>query len=156
MAERDDYVSGRDQEIKLAFDECDPDGRGRLSYKQMQRLLMSFGMRPAEQGLDKHLSKTSLVDLDKAIEIVNCVIPLDVMRARILRGFVGEDARQKRRETGNRSSSAIDGLIRPEGLQEVLKGWHLSEAEVEDTLGPYLTPDGRLEYYQLVEGLFEA
>lgn len=145
----------RAHEIQIAFDRYDSENRRQLSYSQIQDLLMSFGVRPSEQDLDHLMSKDGLANLDRVKEIVEQVIPVELMKARVLRAFMGEDARQERKLSGDTSKTAVDGLIDFDFLRDVLGRWKVAEEVMDDAFQEFVTPDGQLEYCRLVDALWD-
>ena len=149
-------MSAREQQVKLAFELLDTSKKSLLGFRQVQQLLMSFGVRPCEQSLESHLSRVGWYDLQKVTSVVNQIIPVEDAKRRLVKTLISEDIRQEIAITGNKSKTAVDGLVYPDQISEVLSGWGLTEAEISDAFSPFMTPDGQLEYCQLADWLFDS
>ena len=132
-------------QVSLAFSRFDDSNRGFLDFRQVQALLMSFGIRPSEQHLTDFISSSDHVDLGRTSEILNTLLPADLARRKLLRAFAFEDAQEER---------PVDGLLKVDRLVEVLQGWRLSDPEIVDLLRGFCTIDGRLDYLRFVDYIF--
>ena len=135
----------RENQLLQAFGKFDEDKRGSLTFLQVRKLLMSFGLRPGEQQLDSHMKRDELAGFDRVSQILEFLLPMSISRARLLKALSLEDSRQE---------TPIDGLLNADSIKDTLIRWGLSPEEIEDSFGPYQTKDGRLDYVQLVNEIF--
>ncbi len=140
-------------QVSMAFEQLDEERRGSLSYSQVQKLLISFGVRPADQKLSKYMSVGDRLDIKQVNQILEQVAPIGLVRSRLMRAFVSEDSREERAKRGFAAKDSIDGLVSMKNISEVLTHWGLTQEEIDDAIEPFKTADNLVEYQPFVAAM---
>jgi len=140
-------------QVKLAFAELDEEKKGTLRYHQVQKLLITFGVRPAEQMLAKHMSLDDRINADRVCQILDAVSPIGLVRSRLINALADEDSRQERLRRGFTIKASVDGLVSMNNVSSILTHYGLTQCEIDDALEPYKTSDNQVEYRPFVAAI---
>lgn len=140
----------------MAFRLYDDEKRGTLNFNQVQKLLISFGVRPVEQNLTSHMTKDQRINLERVGAILDKVASLESVRLRLLRAFASEDAREERSRRMVRSKTQIDGLISHSHISNLLAQFGLTQTEIDDATEHFRTADNQVDYESFVLAMTEC
>ena len=146
----------RKEQLEIAFKQFDEEKKGTLSFNEVQKLLISFGVRPAEQSLGSHMPKDQRVSLDRVGVILDTVDPLEAVRHRLLRALSSEDAREERARRMVSTKNQVDGLISHAHVSNLLLQFGLTQIEIDDAVEHYRTADNQIDYESFVFAMTEC